>query len=36
MAEHGIDPISPDWEQAITEAEAHFRDIQKKRVVDES
>ena len=36
MAEHGIDPISPDWEQAITEAETHFRDIQKKRVVDES
>ena len=36
MSEHGIDPISPDCETAIADAEAHFRDVQKKRVIDES
>lgn len=31
IAEHGIDPISPHWEQVVAEAEAYFREVQKKR-----
>lgn len=36
IAEHGINPISPDWETTVADAEAHFREIQKKRMADES
>lgn len=35
IAEHGLTPISTDWEQIVAEAEAHFRDVQKKRMLDE-
>jgi hypothetical protein len=36
IVEHGITPISDDWERTIADAEAHFRDVQKKRMLDES
>lgn len=34
IAEHGITPISPDWEKTLEQAEGHFREIQEKRVVE--
>jgi hypothetical protein len=33
IAEHGVVPISPNWETTIAEGEAHFRDVQKRRVM---
>ena len=35
IAEHGLEPISPDWESTLAEAEDHFREIQRKRMLDE-
>jgi len=32
VAEHGIRPISEKWEDVLREGEAHFREIQKKRL----
>jgi hypothetical protein len=32
IAEHGIQPISDDWEETVGAAEAHFRDIQQRRI----
>jgi hypothetical protein len=34
IAEHTITPISPNWEEVIREGEAHFRDVQTKRVTN--
>lgn len=31
ICEHGIEPISPNWEQTLTDTEAAFAAIQKKR-----
>jgi hypothetical protein len=33
IAEHGVVPISPNWEETVNEAEEHFRDIQRKRLL---
>lgn len=33
IAEHGLDPISPHWESVLKEAEAHFDEIQRKRLL---
>jgi hypothetical protein len=35
IAEHGVTPISAEWEKTVSEAEEHFRDVQKKRMLDE-
>jgi hypothetical protein len=32
IAEHGITPISNRWEETVKDAEAHFRDVQEKRL----
>ena len=32
IAEHGINPISPKWEETLKSAEDHFHEIQRKRV----
>jgi hypothetical protein len=32
VVEHGVGPISDDWEQVLTDAEEAFREIQRKRV----
>jgi hypothetical protein len=29
---HGVTPISDSWEQTVEEGEAHFREIQERRV----
>lgn len=34
IAEHGIEPLSPDWERTLKQAEDHFRTIQEKRVME--
>jgi hypothetical protein len=31
IAEHGVTPISPRWEEVLRDAEDHFEDIQRKR-----
>ena len=31
IVEHGIEPISPRWQDVLAESEAHFREIQRKR-----
>lgn len=31
IAEHGLVPISHQWEQVVSDAEAHFRSVQEKR-----
>ena len=33
IADHGLTPISPSWEAIITDGEAHYRDVQAKRVL---
>lgn len=32
IVEHGVSPISPNWEAVLEEAEASFREIQRRRV----
>jgi hypothetical protein len=34
IAEHGMVPISPNWETTVAEGEAHFREIQRRRVAE--
>jgi hypothetical protein len=34
ISEHGITPISPHWQNAVEAAEDHFRDVQRKRVLE--
>jgi hypothetical protein len=34
MAEHGVMPISPQWETTLAHGEAHFREIQRRRVAE--
>jgi len=31
IVEHDVTPISPNWKTVVQDAEAHFRDVQKKR-----
>lgn len=35
IAEHDVEPISPDWEAVLDGAEEAFREIQRKRVRDD-
>lgn len=30
IAEHGVEPISPDWEEMLKQGEAHFREVQRR------
>lgn len=34
IAEHGLKPISEGWEQTLAVGEEHFRDIQRRRIID--
>lgn len=33
VTEHGVTPISPNWEDAVKAAEDHFQDVQRKRLL---
>jgi hypothetical protein len=33
ITEHGVIPISPNWEDTVKEAEDHFQDVQRKRLL---
>lgn len=35
ITEHAIAPISPRWEEVVVEGEAHFREVQRKRLQPE-
>lgn len=34
VTEHGVDPISPNWEEELAASEAAFEEIQRNRVLD--